>query len=302
MRQHGADGGCAEGAVVQRGALDSSSRDSSSTAPAARRYCSSGRVSTSLILAMPMIRRAASQPAKPKASIRIDSSQCSRKTSGYFSRPVAVCPPLAHRCSNACQDDAAPANSEFPGRQRRAQWARTPAASRFAQSRPRSESDRAVEGELRVEGLHRQPVAVAADEHAAGMQVPVDQCLRDRDEAEFHRHRRAHPRGVGLELLDLLLHGRQPDGVAFGPDERLGEHDILGQHAQFGIHGGRRRPPEGLLRPDAPDVPLGVVTQIFVGMLDKGLDVAYRNDPGGDKNVVAEMCRASIEYLEHYLV
>ena len=56
------------------------------------------------------------------------------------------------------------------------------------------------------------------------------------------------------------------------------------------------------VRPDAPDVPLGVVTQIFVGMLDKGLDVAYRNDPGGDKNVVAEMCRASIEYLEHYLV
>jgi AcrR family transcriptional regulator len=55
------------------------------------------------------------------------------------------------------------------------------------------------------------------------------------------------------------------------------------------------------IRPDAPDVPLGVVTQIFVGMLDKGLDVAYRNDPLGDKNVVAEMCRASIEYLEHYL-
>ena len=56
------------------------------------------------------------------------------------------------------------------------------------------------------------------------------------------------------------------------------------------------------VRPDAPDVPLDVVTQIFVGMLDKGLDVAYRNDPRGDKNVIAEMCRASVEYLEHYLV
>jgi AcrR family transcriptional regulator len=54
-------------------------------------------------------------------------------------------------------------------------------------------------------------------------------------------------------------------------------------------------------RPDAPDVPLGVVTQIFVGMLDKGLDLAYRNDPWGDKNLLAEMSRASIEYLERYL-
>ena len=54
-------------------------------------------------------------------------------------------------------------------------------------------------------------------------------------------------------------------------------------------------------RPDAPDVPLGVVTQIFVGMLDKGLDLAYRNDPRGDKNLLAEMSRASIEYLDRYL-
>ena len=54
-------------------------------------------------------------------------------------------------------------------------------------------------------------------------------------------------------------------------------------------------------RPDAPDVPLGIVTQIFVGMLDKGLDLAYRNDPRGDKNLLAEMSRASIEYLDRYL-
>jgi AcrR family transcriptional regulator len=54
-------------------------------------------------------------------------------------------------------------------------------------------------------------------------------------------------------------------------------------------------------RPDAPDVPLGVVTQIFVGMLDKGLDLAYRNDPRGDKKMIAEMSRASIEYLDRFL-
>jgi AcrR family transcriptional regulator len=54
-------------------------------------------------------------------------------------------------------------------------------------------------------------------------------------------------------------------------------------------------------QPDAPDVPLGVVTQVFVGMIDKGLDLAYRNDPGGDKNLLAEMSRASIEYLDRYL-
>jgi AcrR family transcriptional regulator len=54
-------------------------------------------------------------------------------------------------------------------------------------------------------------------------------------------------------------------------------------------------------RPDAPDVPLGVVTQIFVGMIDKGLDLAYRNNQQGDKNMLAEMSRASIEYLNRYL-
>jgi AcrR family transcriptional regulator len=55
-------------------------------------------------------------------------------------------------------------------------------------------------------------------------------------------------------------------------------------------------------RPDAPDVSLGVVTQIFVGMIDKGLDLAYRNNSEGDKGMIAEMSRASIEYLDRYLV
>jgi AcrR family transcriptional regulator len=54
-------------------------------------------------------------------------------------------------------------------------------------------------------------------------------------------------------------------------------------------------------RPDAPDVPLHVVTQVFGGMIDKGLDLAYRNNPAGDKNMLAEMSRASIDYLDRFL-
>jgi AcrR family transcriptional regulator len=55
-------------------------------------------------------------------------------------------------------------------------------------------------------------------------------------------------------------------------------------------------------RPDAPNVPLQTVTQVFVGMLDKGLDLAYRNDPTGDKNMLEEMSRASVDYLGCFLV
>lgn len=54
-------------------------------------------------------------------------------------------------------------------------------------------------------------------------------------------------------------------------------------------------------RPDAPNVPLGVVTQVFVGMIDKGLDLAYRNAPAGDKVMLAEMSRASVDYLGGFL-
>jgi AcrR family transcriptional regulator len=53
--------------------------------------------------------------------------------------------------------------------------------------------------------------------------------------------------------------------------------------------------------PDAPDVPLHIVTQVFVCMIDKGLDLAYRNDPAGDKNILGEMCRASVDYLGRFL-
>jgi AcrR family transcriptional regulator len=55
-------------------------------------------------------------------------------------------------------------------------------------------------------------------------------------------------------------------------------------------------------RPDAPDVPMDIVAQVFVGMLDKGLDLAYRNDRAGDKNMLDEMTRASVDYLGCFLL
>ncbi|WP_307101675.1 TetR/AcrR family transcriptional regulator [Arthrobacter globiformis] len=56
------------------------------------------------------------------------------------------------------------------------------------------------------------------------------------------------------------------------------------------------------VRPDAPEVPLDVVTQIFVGMLDKGFDLAYRESPDhGNAALLEEMKRSSIEYLATYL-
>jgi len=55
-------------------------------------------------------------------------------------------------------------------------------------------------------------------------------------------------------------------------------------------------------RPDAPQVPFDVVTQIFVGMLDKGFDLAYRESPDrGNEALLQEMKRSSIEYLATYL-
>ena len=56
------------------------------------------------------------------------------------------------------------------------------------------------------------------------------------------------------------------------------------------------------VRPDAPKVPLDVVTQIFVGMLDKGFDLAYRQSPDqGNEALLEEMKRSSIDYLATYL-
>jgi hypothetical protein len=37
-------------------------------------------------------------------------------------------------------------------------------------------------------------------------------------------------------------------------------------------------------------------------MIDKDLDLAYRNDAAGDENLLAEMSRASIDYLGCFLL
>lgn len=56
------------------------------------------------------------------------------------------------------------------------------------------------------------------------------------------------------------------------------------------------------VRPDAPDVPLDIVTQVFVGMLDKGVDLAYRENPRvGNDALLQEMKRSSIAYLATFL-
>jgi AcrR family transcriptional regulator len=56
------------------------------------------------------------------------------------------------------------------------------------------------------------------------------------------------------------------------------------------------------VRPDAPDVPLEVMTTFFIGMLDKGVDLAYRDDPAeGNMAILSEMKRSSIAYLATFL-
>jgi AcrR family transcriptional regulator len=56
------------------------------------------------------------------------------------------------------------------------------------------------------------------------------------------------------------------------------------------------------VRPDAPEVPLVVVAKVFVGMIDKGIDLSFRDAPAGDSALLAEMKRASIAYLDTFLV
>ncbi|CDP89627.1 MULTISPECIES: TetR/AcrR family transcriptional regulator [Mycolicibacterium] len=55
------------------------------------------------------------------------------------------------------------------------------------------------------------------------------------------------------------------------------------------------------LRPDAPDIPFYLVAQTFIGMLDKGFDIAFRTDPNGDKTAFSETRRAAVAYLETFL-
>jgi len=54
-------------------------------------------------------------------------------------------------------------------------------------------------------------------------------------------------------------------------------------------------------RPDAPDIPLYLMAQTFIGVLDKGFDIAFRTDPDGDKVALAELRRAALAYLETFL-
>jgi AcrR family transcriptional regulator len=55
------------------------------------------------------------------------------------------------------------------------------------------------------------------------------------------------------------------------------------------------------LRPDAPGISLYLMAQTFIGILDKGFDIAFRTDPNGDKAALAELRRAALAYLETFL-
>lgn len=53
---------------------------------------------------------------------------------------------------------------------------------------------------------------------------------------------------------------------------------------------------------DAPAVPLRTVMDVYVGMLDKGVDLAFRDHPTrANPSVVNEVRRASVEYLATFL-
>jgi AcrR family transcriptional regulator len=55
------------------------------------------------------------------------------------------------------------------------------------------------------------------------------------------------------------------------------------------------------LRPDAPPISLYLMAQTFIGVLDKGFDIAFRTDPNGDKAALTELRRAALAYLETFL-
>jgi hypothetical protein len=41
---------------------------------------------------------------------------------------------------------------------------------------------------------------------------------------------------------------------------------------------------------------------MVIGIIDKGLDLAFRIDPAGDRNIVSETVSAVVAYLERYAV
>lgn len=55
------------------------------------------------------------------------------------------------------------------------------------------------------------------------------------------------------------------------------------------------------LRADAPDIPLYLMAQTFIGVLDKGFDIAFRTDPNGDAAALRELRRTAMAYLETFL-
>lgn len=103
-------------------------------------------------------------------------------------------------------------------------------------------------------------------------------------------------------LIDFVRHGTGIAGfrVLWFSSEFSGRmtqvnrahDDALAAHLCHGITA---------LRADAPEVPIYLMTQTFIGLLDKGFDIAFRTDPHGDPAALAELRRAALAYLETFL-
>ncbi|MEV7135629.1 TetR/AcrR family transcriptional regulator [Arthrobacter sp. NPDC093128] len=56
------------------------------------------------------------------------------------------------------------------------------------------------------------------------------------------------------------------------------------------------------IRKDAPKISMMTVMEVFVGMLDKGVDLAFRQNPdAADPEVLEEVRRSSVDYLTTFL-
>lgn len=72
------------------------------------------------------------------------------------------------------------------------------------------------------------------------------------------------------------------------------EHDLAGATAAY-----QRLSHHGL---DLVGVNPELALHMVIGIIDKGLDLAFRIDPGGDRDIVRETVSAVIAYLERYAV
>jgi AcrR family transcriptional regulator len=72
------------------------------------------------------------------------------------------------------------------------------------------------------------------------------------------------------------------------------EHDLEGATAAY----------QRLSRPglDLVGVNPELSLHLVIGIIDKGLDLAFRIDPAGDRHIVAETAAAVVAYLERYAV